>query len=282
MNIDSPKRDILVPASGDFAAWPKGHPHCIAVDWDGTCKDTMVPKWRAGFNLAIPKIWPALAPYQKEIDRVCWDVNLVEETAGVQRFVGLTIMMARWKKMGLPAPDLSAFTRAVQAVSARGEKHGIDTYRRLQKEYGYDDTPLFWSDLSDKIIAENTRDAKLFDNCRSALEAVRGRADLLVVSASKTEAVRRDILHDRMTHLFGALLAQDFLPKPGILKGLADLYEHVLFVGDTAEDVRAAQSAGVPLFLVKVGEEARSWAQAPAVFGRFLRDEPFPGGIVRA
>jgi phosphoglycolate phosphatase-like HAD superfamily hydrolase len=273
--------DILIPASGDYSAWPKGHDCCIAVDWDGTCKDTMVPKWRAGFNLAIPKIWPALAPYQKEIDRVCWDVNLVEETAGVQRFVGLTIMMARWKKMGLPAPDLSAFTRAVQDVSARGEKHGIDTYRRLQSQYGYDDTPLLWSDLSDKFIAENSKDAKLFDNCREALEGAAGRADLLVVSASKTQAVRDDLIRDGMAHLFQALLAQDFLPKPGILKGLVAHYSRILFVGDTQEDVRAARAAGVPLFLVKVGEEGASWAKAPAVFERFLRGEDFPGGVVR-
>jgi phosphoglycolate phosphatase-like HAD superfamily hydrolase len=267
--------DILIPSSGDFEAWPKAHEVCIAVDWDGTCKDTMVPKWTRGFNWAIPKIWPALAPFQKEIDRVCWDVNLVEETAGVQRFVGLTIMMARWKAEGLPAPDLSAFTRAVADVTSRGEKHGIDTYRRLQSQYGYDDSPLRWSDLSDRLIAGNTRDARLFGNCREALEAVAPRADLLVVSASKTQAVRQDLLRDRMAHLFRALLAQDFLPKPGILKGLAARYARVLFVGDTQEDVRAAAAAGVPLFLVKVGEEAASWARAPEFFGRFLRGEAF-------
>lgn len=274
--------DILIPASGDFGAWPKAHPHCLAVDWDGTCKDTMVPKWAKGFNLAIPQIWPALAPYQKEIDRVCWQVNLVDETAGVQRFVALKIMMGKWAAMGLPVPDLSRFAQAVDDVSTRGEKHGIDTYKRLQSQYGYDDSPLRWSDLSDRIIAENTRDARLFGHCREALVGVAGQADLLVVSASKTEAVRRDILHDQMAHLFAALLAQDFLPKGGILKGLAARYERVLFVGDTQEDVRAAKSAGVPLFLVKVGDEAPSWAKAPDVFARFLRGELQPGEVIRA
>jgi phosphoglycolate phosphatase-like HAD superfamily hydrolase len=185
-------------------------------------------------------------------------------------------------KMGLPAPDLSAFTRAVGDVSTRGEKHGIETYKRLQSQYGYDDSPLRWSDLSDRIIAENTKDARLFDNCREALEGALGRADILVVSASKTEAVRRDILHDRMAHLFRALLAQDFLPKPGILKGLAKRYARVLFVGDTREDERAAAAAAVPLYLVKVGDEAASWAKAPAVFERFLRGELAAGQVVRA
>jgi phosphoglycolate phosphatase-like HAD superfamily hydrolase len=273
--------DILIPSSGDFAAWPRSHDACIAVDWDGTCKDTMAPKWAKGFNLAIPQIWPQLAPYQEAIDRVCWQVNLVEETAGVQRFVALKIMMARWAAMGLPVPDLSAFSQAVEDVIRRGERHGIDTYRRLQAQYGYDDSPLRWSDLSDRIIAENTRDAKLFEGCREALEGVAGRADLLVVSASKTQAVREDLIRDRMGHLFGALLAQDFLPKPGILKGLSGRYRRLLFVGDTREDIRSAASAGVPLFLVEVGQEARSWAKAPEVFDRFLRGETFPGGVVK-
>jgi phosphoglycolate phosphatase-like HAD superfamily hydrolase len=273
--------DILIPSSGDFGAWSKLHDSCIAVDWDGTCKDTMVPKWTKGFNLAIPQIWPQLAHHQEAIDRICWLVNIEEESAGVQRFVGLAIMMKRWAAMGLPVPDLSAFSRAVEDVSARGEKHGIDTYRRLQAQYGYDDSPLRWSDLSDRIIAENTRDAKLFENGRQALEGVAGQADLLVVSASKTEAVRHDLVSDNMAHLFRALLAQDFLPKPGILKGLAQRYARVLYVGDTREDVRAAQSAGVPLYLVKVGDEAASWAQAPEVFQRFLRGEPIAREICR-
>jgi phosphoglycolate phosphatase-like HAD superfamily hydrolase len=273
--------DILIPASGDYAAWTKSSPYCIAVDWDGTCKDTMVPKWTKGFNLAIPQIWPELAPYQEQIDKVCWDVNLVEDTAGIQRFVGLTVMMARWGEMGLPVPDLSAFTKAVQDVSARGEKHGIDTYRRLQAQYGYDETPLLWSELSDEIIAANSRDAKVFDNCREALEGVVGRADVLVVSASKTEAVRHDIVEDRMTHIFKALLAQDFLPKPNILQGLVKLYEHVLFLGDTQEDVRSAKAAGVPLYRINAGDEAASWAKAPEVFNRFLQNEPLDGSVIQ-
>jgi len=268
---DASSHDILVPASGDFDAWRRDHPACVAVDWDGTCKDTMVPKWTRGFNLALPKVWPQLAPFQKQIDEVCHQVNLVDETAGVQRFVALKIMMGKWAAMGLPAPDLSRFFRAVEDVEARGEKHGVETYRRLQAQYGYDETPLRWSDLSDRIIADSTKDAKVFENCREALEAVADRADLLVVSASKTEAVRRDLIEDGFAGLFKALLAQDFLPKPGILKGLAERYERVLFVGDTQEDVRAARAAGVELHLIRAGDEAASWAEARGAFEEFLR-----------
>lgn len=269
--VDASCPDILVPASGDFDAWPGDHPACIAVDWDGTCKDTMVPKWTRGFNLAIPEIWPRLAPYQKQIDEVCCQVNLVDDTAGVQRFVALKIMMGKWAAMGLPAPDLDAFFRAVRDVEARGEKHGIETYRRLKSQYGYDDTPLRWSDASDRIIAASTRDARVFEGCREALEAAASKTDLLVVSASKTEAVRRDLIADGMAGLFKALLAQDFLPKPGILAGLAERYEQVLFVGDTQEDVRAAGAAGVGLYLIQPGDEAASWARAPKAFEEFLR-----------
>ena len=89
--------DVLIPESGRFDAWPKVHDACIAVDWDGTCKDTMVPKWTKGFNLAIPRIWPQLAPHQEAVDEVCYRVNLVDDaTAGVQRFVALRVMMRIW------------------------------------------------------------------------------------------------------------------------------------------------------------------------------------------
>ena len=262
---------ILVPESGDFGAWSRRHEACIAVDWDGTCKDTMVPKWTRGFNLAIAQVWPQLASRQKRIDDVCYDVNLVDDrTAGVQRFVALKIMMGRWAAAGLPVPELDAFFRAVDDVEARGDTHGVETYRRLQGEYGYDDSPLRWSDLSDRIITDSTRSAVVFDNCRGALEAAARRADLLVVSASKTEAVRQDLLADGMEDLFAALLAQDFLPKPGILRGLAERYGRVLFVGDTQHDIRAAASAGVPIYRIRTGEEAASWSRATSVFERFL------------
>ncbi|NLF32072.1 MAG: HAD hydrolase-like protein [Planctomycetes bacterium] len=259
--------DILIPAAGDFDAWPRRHACCLAVDWDGTCKDTMTAKWRRGFNLAITRIWPSLAPYQAQVDEVCFQVNMVDEaTAGVQRFVALTIMMERWAARGLPVPDLGTFARAVADVEARGEQHGTATYRRLQAQYGYDDAPLRWSDLSDELIARSARDAVVFDGCREAIEGVRERADIVVVSASKTEAVRDDLRRDGMAGLFDALLAQDFLPKSGTLAGLARKYDRVLFVGDTAGDARAAAGAGVNFYRIATGGESASWAAAPAVF----------------
>ncbi|MBN2582300.1 MAG: hypothetical protein JXL80_04470 [Planctomycetes bacterium] len=263
--------DILIPASGDFEAWPKTSDVCFAVDWDGTCKDTMVPKWTRGFNLAVTEVWPQLKPHQKEIDRVCYDVNITDPaTAGVQRFVALMIMMRKWGEAGLPVPDLSKFFAAVEHVEACGEQHGVATYLKYRQEYGYDDSPLRWSEASDRQIGEAVKGARLFAGVRETLAAVRKRADVVVVSASKTEAVRQDILDDRTTDLFSALLAQDFLPKKGILGGLARRYGRVLFVGDTQHDVRAAAPHGVPVYLIRVGDEDASWRAAGPVFQRFL------------
>ena len=261
---------LIIPASGDFDAWPKRHPHCIAVDWDGTCMDTMVPKWTRGFNLAITEIWPALAPYQKEVDDICWKVNLVEHTAGVQRFVALMHMMRRWKAMGLPAADLETFFRAVEQVEKSGEQHGVATYQKYQSQFGYDDAPLRWSEASDRHIAQAVKAAKLFDHCRETLQTVAAQADLVVVSASKTEAVRQDLVREKMAPLFAALCAQDFLPKKGILAGLAKRYERVLFLGDTRHDVEAGQAAGVPVYLVRTGDEAACWSAALPVIEQYL------------
>ena len=231
----------------------------------------MTAKWRHGFNVAITRIWPRLAPHQQRIDEVCYRVNMVDEaTAGVQRFVALKIMIEKWAAMGLPVPDLSAFCRAVNDVEARGDQHGTGTYRRLRAEYGYDDDPIRWSDLSDEIIAQSAREAIVFDGCREALEGVRDRADLVVVSASKTEAVRDDLVRENMADLFGALLAQDFLPKPGTLAGLKRRYERVMFVGDTTYDAAAAAEAGVDFYRVVTGDEAASWAAAPEAFAAFI------------
>lgn len=262
--------DILIPASGDFTAWEKTSDYCLAVDWDGTCKDTMVPKWTQGFNLALTEIWPALKPHQDVVDDVCYKVNMLEDTAGVQRFVALMIMMRRWAGMGLPVPGLAAFFRAVEAAEERGDQHGVATYQSLQAEFGYDDSPLRWSERSDELIEEAVKDADVFPNCREVLENAAHGMDLVVVSASKTEAVRNDLLRENMTHLFKALCAQDFLPKKGILEGLAARYDRILFIGDTKHDIEAAETAGVPIFLVRTGDEAASWQEAAAIIGQFV------------
>jgi phosphoglycolate phosphatase-like HAD superfamily hydrolase len=272
--------EMVIPASGDFGAWAKRHPACVAVDWDGTCMDTMVPKWTRGFNLAITEVWPALAPHQKEVDDICWKVNLVEHTAGVQRFVALMHMMRRWRSMGLPAPDLEKFFRAVEHVEASGEQHGVATYRKYQSQFGYDDSPFAWSEASDRHIAEAVKTARLFDHCRATLEALVKRADIIVVSASKTEAVRQDVVREKMTHLFAALCAQDFLPKKGILAGLAERYERVLFLGDTQHDVEAGEATGVPVYLVRTGDEAASWAAALPVIEQYLSGRDDVAGLI--
>lgn len=262
-----------MPESCDFEAWRREHDVCVAIDWDGTCKDTMVAKWTRGFNVAMTQIWPELRPYQQQVDDVCYRVNIVEETAGVMRFVSLKLMMKRLESMGLPVPDLERFFRAVDAVEQRGEMHGVETYMRLQKEFGYDDSPIRWSNLSDHFIAFAVKEAPIFDHCKETLESLHEKADLVVVSAAKSLAVRQDLLEHDMAGLFKALCGQDFLPKKGILAGLVERYARVMFIGDTQHDVRAAHAAGIPIYLVVTGDEAASWLAAGPVIERWVAGE---------
>jgi len=261
---------IVIPQPGDFDAWKRSHAAAVAVDWDGTCKDTMGVKWKQGFNLALPKVWPALGPYQRQIDEVCYCENLAPGARSAQRFLMLRKMMGIWKQMGLPVPDLSAFFRAVEQVERSGQSHGVATYRRLQGEFGYDDSPMRWSDLSDELIARASRTAPIFPNCREVLSGLTGRADLLVVCAAKSQAVRQDLVNDRMEDLFEALLGQDFLPKKGCLTGLAKKYDRVIFVADGKADMDIAAAAGVPSFEIRTGDEAASWLDAKDMLARFV------------
>jgi len=67
--------------------------------------------------------------HQGEVDRVCYEVNITDPaTAGIQRFVALKVMMGKWRRTGLPTPDLSEFFAAVEMVERKGKQHGIETY----------------------------------------------------------------------------------------------------------------------------------------------------------
>ena len=231
----------------------------------------MVPKWTQGFNRAMTLVWPQLAPFQAAVDKACFDINLIEPTAGVARFVALKLIMQRLAEQDVPIPDMTAFNRAVDEVNRTGDKHAADTYRRLQKQFGYDELPVRWSDESDRLIEPAAKAARVFDNCQRVLEGINSRADLIVVSASKTAAVLADLRQHDMCYLFKALCAQDFLPKKGTLLGLANRYARVMFIGDTNQDAEAAKAAAVPFFLVKPGSEAECWKKAEPVLQRFVQ-----------
>jgi hypothetical protein len=264
---------IVVPAPGDFSAWPKLHDAVVAVDWDGTVKDTMGIKWRQGFNLALTQVWPALKPYQRQVDEVCCRENLAPGARSAQRFLMLRKMMGMWEGMGLPVPDLSVFGRAIDHVEQTGQSHGTATYAKLQGQFGFDDSPIRWSDLSDQLIAKASPHAPVFADCREVLAGIHGRVDMVVVCAAKSTAVYGDLLGDKLDHLFLALLAQDFAPKKGCLVGLAKRYRRAIFVADGAADGALAAQAGVPWHEIRTGDEAASWAEAKDVLERFASQD---------
>lgn len=264
---------ILVPSPGDYSAWTKKHDIAIAVDWDGTCKDTMGIKWKQGFNLAVTKVWPALAPFQKQVDEICYRENLAPGAVSAQRFLMLRKMMGMWKGMGLPVPDLAKFSKAIDHVEQLGQSHGTETYRKLQGQFGYDDTPMRWSDLSDELIGAASPTAPIFPNCIATLEKFKSRADLVVVSAAKSSAVKHDLIHDKMEHLFLALLGQDFAPKKSCLIGLKQKYGKIMFTADGAGDRAIAQAAGVMFHEIRIGDEAASWIDAGSAIEKFLASE---------
>ncbi|GEM_PF-6085265 len=262
---------IIVPPSGDFNAWTRVHPALLAIDWDGTCKDTMSAKWRQGFNLAVPKVWPALTPYQDRIDELCYQLNLAPGAVTANRFLMLRRMMNIWKDEGMPVPDLAGFPKAVEHVESSGLSHSVNTYRSLMDRFGFDDAPLRWSDVSDDFIAQASRTAPIFPNCRETLSRFADRADIVVVSAAKNKAVADDLVNDDMEHLFQALLAQDFLPKKGTLTGLAKKYDRVLFIADGKGDMAIAATVGVQSFEIRLGEEAQCWIEVRDVIKDFLK-----------
>jgi soluble P-type ATPase len=262
---------ILIPQSGDFEAWKKKHDRVVAVDWDGTCKDTMGVKWRQGFNLAMTRVWPALAPYQREIDEVCYRENLAPGARSANRFLMLGRMMVMWKEMGLPVPELGNFCRAAEHVEESGLSHSVETYRGLMGRFGHDDSAMRWSDLSDELIAKASHGAPIFANCREVLSEFVGRVDIVVVSAAKSKAVAQDLANDGMEHLFMALLGQDFLPKKGCLAGLKKKYGRVIFVADGKGDMAIAAGVGVKSFEIRLGEEAASWLDVRKVVNAFLK-----------
>ncbi|MDZ4198159.1 MAG: HAD hydrolase-like protein, partial [Kiritimatiellia bacterium] len=239
----------------------------VGVDSDGCVFDTMGVKQIRHFHPLILRFWN-LEPAEKEFRETAEFVNLRSRWRGSNRFPALLKTFelfstrADVRALNLPLPVLEPLQSYVESGLPLGnpslaqevERTGDAELRRL----------LDWSRAVDREIAENMKPVPPFRGVREALERMRGRSDVLVVSQTPEPALVHEWTLHGLRPLVRQIAGQELGTKAEHLRmASAGKYaaDRVLMIGDAPGDLQAARETGAFFFPVFPGREEESWSE---------------------
>ncbi len=239
------------------------HEFLVGVDSDGCAFDTMELKHKECF---IPHIirhfgLQGVSKYAREAAEF---VNLYSKSRGINRFPALVEALQWLQKR----PEVRRRGAAVVVPPSLAEwvaqepKPSNPTLQKAVETSGDEHLrrALAWSEAVNDTIAEVVHGVPPFPFVRESLQRLAEHADLLVVSATPTDALEREWSEHGLAPLMAAICGQEVGSKKEILQ-LAAKYpaDHTLMVGDAPGDYKAAQANQSLFFPINPGAEEASW-----------------------
>lgn len=239
------------------------HEFLVGIDSDGCAFDTMelkhkecfIPNTINYFNLQ------GVSKYAREAAEF---VNLYSKSRGINRFPALVEALewlgkrpevrARGVKIEIPQSLLRWMKRET--------KLGNPT---LEKEVAAGGDPslkqtLAWSKAVNKSVEEIVRGVPPFPFVRESLAKLRGKADILVVSATPHEALVREWEEHDLSQFVAAICGQEIGTKKESLATAAKYAaDRTLMIGDAPGDHQAAIANKALFFPINPGAEEASW-----------------------
>jgi phosphoglycolate phosphatase-like HAD superfamily hydrolase len=223
----------------------------VGVDSDGCVFDTMEVKHKECFIPQFVKHF-RLAAVSRLAREACEFVNLYSKDRGANRFP------AYLKALDLLAGRPEVIGRGFRVPPFRGLRDWVARETRLgnpalkvaAETTGDPDLALAyaWSEEVNRVIEETVRDVPPFPRARESLEAMTGRADVMVVSATPAEALTREWRDAGLARHVALIAGQEMGSKRDhlALAAPAHRYERdkVLMIGDAPGDRKAAEGNG--------------------------------------
>jgi phosphoglycolate phosphatase-like HAD superfamily hydrolase len=123
---------------------------------------------------------------------------------------------------------------------------------------------LAWSVAVNDLIRSTVQGIPPFPGVKAVLTALEGKADVMVVSATPSEALEREWNEHGLAGQVSRIAGQELGSKGQILaSATAGRYppDHVLMIGDAPGDRAAAESVGALFYPILPGRESESWQQ---------------------
>jgi phosphoglycolate phosphatase-like HAD superfamily hydrolase len=239
----------------------------VGIDSDGCAFDAMEIKHKECFIPATITTWNLQAA--SSVARETWEFVLYSVTRGQNRWVALVTFFdllrdrreVRERGVQVPKADgLRAFLKSGLPLSAEGLK----TFSADRLWDGELATALRWSANVDRAIAATVTGVPPFRGVEESLIAMQGQVDLMVVSATPLEALRREWAEHGLDRYMDVIAGQELGVKTDHLQRAAKgKYpdHHILLIGDAPGDRDAAAAQEVLFYPILPGRETYSWAR---------------------
>lgn len=243
----------------------------IGIDSDGCVFDTMeikhkecfCPNYIKYFNLQV------ISKYARET----WEfVNLYSQFRGCNRFHALIQAIdylkvrPEVKARDAKLPDLSPLIEWTKKETKLGNP-ALEKYAKEVKNKVIDQT-LAWSKAVNKSIEELVFKIPPFPFVKETLDKISENADLMVVSQTPYDALKREWEENKIDSYLRIIAGQEIGTKAEHIKFAAkNKYSDnkILMIGDALGDFKAAKTNNVLFFPVNPGHEEESWE-------RFLKE----------
>lgn len=237
----------------------------VGVDSDGCAFDSMEVKHKECFIPNIVKYY-GLAAVSKYAREAAEFLNLYSRWRGVNRFPGLV------QTLDLLADRPEVVGRRFRVPEAKGLRAWVSRATKLSNpalkaEVAATGDPdlalaLKWSEAVNRSVGEIVKEVPPFPYVRESLEALAGKADVMVVSATPGEALVREWEEHGLSRHVALIAGQEQGSKTEHLAlATGGRYEksRVLMVGDAPGDRKAAEENGVLFYPIDPGREDESW-----------------------
>ena len=233
-------------------------------------KECFIPNIIRFYNLQ------SVSKYAREVAEF---VNLYSKMRGINRFPGLVETLERVKKR----PEVAA--RGISITIPQSLKQWIKKETRLgnaaleEKLKSCDDADLQraldWSRAVNQTIAEMVHDVPPFPSVRNTFENLKGKADMVVCSATPNATLQSEWNEHKIDSYVTAICGQESGNKIETLANAAKYpLNHSLMIGDSPGDYRAALVNNVLFYPINPNGEEASWRRlADEAIDRFLNGE---------
>jgi len=255
----------------------------VAIDSDGCAFDAMGIKQRECFCPWMIGCF-GLQPVA-EAARECKDfADLFSKTRGANRHKTIVRILTellpshpKVKESGFKVPQFEYYCKWVNdpnsLLSNDGLKQAIAKVTD-PKEKAELEITLDWSKRVNQAVADIVKNVPPFKYVRESLEKIVQKADIIVCSATPTEALEREWAEHGIAEYAKVIAGQEMGSKADHLEIVSNgKYDKdkVLMVGDAPGDMKAAQKNKVLFFPVNPGNEVASWKKFhDEAFDRFI------------
>ena len=237
----------------------------IGIDSDGCAFDTMEIKQKECFCPNFIKYFK-MQPVSKYA-RETWEfVNLYSTNRGCNRFLAvietLRLLSTRpeIKARNFIVPSAGSLIEWVKKENKLGNP-ALKNYAALIND-PFIQVTLEWSLKVNEDIEKMVFGINPFPFVKECLEKMKPKADIMVVSQTPFEALKREWEENKIDHFLRTIAGQEHGTKSEHLKYAAKgKYpdDKILMIGDANGDLKAAKSNGVLFFPVNPGKEEASW-----------------------